>query len=448
MTDIPLLARKPSETFARQGELEISVAEFCGDIRAAAAHLAGTADPAHIINLCQDRYLFSVVFFAALANGQTNLLPTKRDDSEAMRLQQHYPRAAVVRSLPGFEPGSHGEAPSPACDAAHTAAIVFTSGSTGAPQPQPKSWQMLDTWRRVHYRYLPQHPSGGTSVRGLVATVPSWHMYGLEWAMLLPTLAPLTLHCGADFYPHDVSAALAQFDGRAVLVSTPVHLRALVKAEQTARNSRLSAAICATAPLDEALARQVEAHFAAPLCEIYGCSEIGSLACRYPGRHVGEQSSNWRFFDCFDLSHNAESLTISHPLLPAAVTLADAFTATADGAYQLLGRTSDIIKVGGKRESLANLNNILTAVPGVDDGIFFQPRDLGLPDNGRLAALVVAPQLDSAGIRNALARQMDAAFLPRPIHHVHQLPRDATSKLKHEALAELVRGAANMSESA
>jgi acyl-coenzyme A synthetase/AMP-(fatty) acid ligase len=435
MNAIALVVRPLSEAFARVGGQTISVGEFCGDVINVADSLP---EAQHIINLCQDRYTFTVTFFAALANGQTNLLPAKRDPSDARALSQQYDHAVVVTDAREhdadwhvqFTPGANGNRSAPLCEPEHIAAIAFTSGSTGAPQAHPKSWRMLDTWRQVHHRHLP----GQQQHYGLVATVPSWHMYGLEWAMLLPTIAPLTIHCGADFYPHDVIQALAEFSAGGdtvptVLVSTPVHLRALVKATNAPLSIRT--VLCATAPLDNTLTSNVEAHFDTQILEIYGCSEIGSLAFRFPNR-----CQDWTFFDCFDLTFDEPSITVSHPLLPEAITLADAFSRNDNATYELLGRTTDIIKVGGKRESLANLNNILNALSGVEDGVIYQPQTLGLPETGRLAALVVAPTMDVAAIRAGLAEHMDATFLPRPIRKVAQLPRDTTSKLK---LADLTR---------
>ena len=63
----------------------------------------------------------------------------------------------------------------------------------------------------------------------------------------------------------------------------------------------------------------------------------------------------------------------------------------------------------------------------------------------RLAAYVVAPSLSSEGLMSALRERIDGAFLPRPLHFVDALPRNATGKLPREALddfqADLARKA-------
>jgi len=58
----------------------------------------------------------------------------------------------------------------------------------------------------------------------------------------------------------------------------------------------------------------------------------------------------------------------------------------------------------------------------------------------RLAAVVVAPTLDAARLLAALRTRIDAVFLPRPIHFVDALPRNATGKLTQATLQQLLAG--------
>ena len=57
----------------------------------------------------------------------------------------------------------------------------------------------------------------------------------------------------------------------------------------------------------------------------------------------------------------------------------------------------------------------------------------------RLAALVVAPDLETAGILKALRQRIDPAFLPRPLLKVDALPRNATGKVVATEVAALYR---------
>ncbi len=434
-----LLLRAGSTPLASVDGKPVTAAQFAADVLACADALP---DARCAINLCAHRYRFSVAFFAALVRGQTNLLPSQRDAAALNAVRsQHGPcvtladdAAASADFLVEVNPGDNGAAALPVIDGASLAVVAFTSGSTGTPQPHPKSWDMLSEFRTVHSRCLAGAlraagvPSGPL---GLVATVPPWHMYGLEWTLLLPTLAPIAIHCGDAFLPRDIAAALDSFASPTVLVSTPTHIRALLRGPPPA--APVAITVSATSPLDRTLTAAAESALRTCVLEVYGCSEIGSLASRHP-----VHAPAWTFFDCFDLDFHDDLLTVRSPHLPAGVTLADRFAPAPNGGFDLRGRASDIVKVGGKRASLANLNAVLLATSGVEDGAIYQPESLGLPSTGRLAAVAVAPTLGARAIRAALAKQLDPAFVPRPIRLVAALPRNRASKLTMAALRSLV----------
>jgi acyl-coenzyme A synthetase/AMP-(fatty) acid ligase len=90
-------------------------------------------------------------------------------------------------------------------------------------------------------------------------------------------------------------------------------------------------------------------------------------------------------------------------------------------AIFLLGRNSDLVKIGGKRESLSGLSYKLKKIDGVDDGIFFIPKE-DTNKRVRLAALVVSSTLTRNQIIQLLSQIIDPVFLPRPLKVVASLP--------------------------
>ena len=74
-----------------------------------------------------------------------------------------------------------------------------------------------------------------------------------------------------------------------LLVSTPVHLRALLASGIALPPVDLI--VSATAPLAQQLAAEAEARFDTPLLEIYGSTETGQIAARRP-THAAE----WRLW--------------------------------------------------------------------------------------------------------------------------------------------------------
>ena len=122
--------------------------------------------------------------------------------------------------------------------------------------------------------------------------------------------------------------------------------------------------------------------------------------------------------------------------------LQDVIEVEGDGTRFLLhGRTTDMVNIAGKRNSLGYLNHQLTAIPGVVDGAFFLPDEVDADAVTRLTAFVVAPTLTAAKVLDALRERIDPAFLPRPLVIVDRLPRSLTGKLPREALRALAETA-------
>lgn len=421
----PLLERRGAEPLALHGGESVSVDAFLGHVAGTAAALPGAP---LLINACEQRYRFMAAFFAVVQAGRTNLLPAARTPQAQVQLGHRYPHAqSVGDDLVADEPGvpGAGSGGNTGVDDSLLAAIAFTSGSTGEPQPNAKYWGALRSASRQHAAQL--EAAGGPA--SIIATVPPWHMYGLEWTVLVAAVAPLTVYCGETFYPDDLRRALAACSGRRILVTTPIHLRALLRAGSG--YPAVDTIVCATAPLELDLAREAEDCLGARLLEIYGCTEAGTLAHRLPTRHAA-----WRLFPGFELTVQDERAWLRGEFLAEPLALADRINVHPDGTFELMGRWGDLVKVGGKRASLADLTARLLAVPGVEDGVMVVPGDS--QDSERLCAFVVAPGLTAESVRRRLAEVLDPAFMPRPLRLVRELPRTRTGKLTRQDLETLL----------
>ena len=193
--------------------------------------------------------------------------------------------------------------------------------------------------------------------------------------------------------------------------------------------------LCATAPLTQDLARDIANLLTTDICELYGCTEAGCLAYRNP-----VTTTKWTFFDDFSIERSDKHVRIDADYLPETVTLSDDLEFLDDGRFILRGRNADLIKIGGKRGSLAELTNRLLMIEGVEDAVVFSPnpnpRDDG--NEARLTALVVCPGCDIDDVRKTLAQTIDPVFLPRPLRQVDALPRNQTGKLRRRDLQRLI----------
>jgi acyl-coenzyme A synthetase/AMP-(fatty) acid ligase len=72
--------------------------------------------------------------------------------------------------------------------------------------------------------------------------------------------------------------------------------------------------------------------------------------------------------------------------------------------------------------------------------VVFQMDDTDGMGVRRIAALAVAPGLDACTILDALRREIDPVFLPRPLKLVDALPHSETGKLPRAALLSAMAG--------
>ena len=85
------------------------------------------------------------------------------------------------------------------------------------------------------------------------------------------------------------------------------------------------------------------------------------------------------------------------------------------------------------KESLYRLKEI----DGIDDGVFFIPKE-DANSRVRLAALVVSSVLRKEKIIQLLAQTIDSVFLPRPLKIVNNLPYNKLGKLPLNDLIKMI----------
>jgi acyl-coenzyme A synthetase/AMP-(fatty) acid ligase len=401
----------------------------------AAAALPGAGE---LLNLCENRRNFIVTFGAALARRRTVLLPPSSAPAAIQELQSQYRGCEVVDDALVSSAARAGETDAASGDEDFVAAIGHTSGSTGTPARHVKLFRGLAATTALNARVLRAELArqGEAGRPWIVATVPPQHMYGLETSVLLPLLAGFGVHAGKPLLPMDVATALAQVPAPRVLVSTPVHLRALADSEVAF--PEVAVVVSATAPLSRVLAGRIEKRLGATLVEFFGSTETCVIATRRTARENG-----WRPYPGIRLEPGDGGTSVSAPWLARTERLHDVIEVQSDGTFTVVGRGGDVIEVAGKRASLADLTRRLLALPGVEDAVVFQPPVAGGGVAGRCAALVVAPGTTAGELARRLREQVDPVFLPRPLVVVPKLPRNDVGKLPRERLLEALATSAS-----
>jgi acyl-coenzyme A synthetase/AMP-(fatty) acid ligase len=204
-----------------------------------------------------------------------------------------------------------------------------------------------------------------------------------------------------------------------------LHLRALAQAEEVLRDCGL--VLASTMPLESILAAQVESLTNAPVLEIYGSTETGVMAMRRTAHET-----DWRCVEGVRIETSATEARAWGEHFSSPHLLADDVKLNTDGALKLVGRRGDMVKIAGRRASLAGLNLLLREVPGLADAVFYMPAT-GLPTE-RLVLIYAGEPVDRDATLRCLRERMDPVFLPRTIIRVDRLPRSETGKLPRAAL--------------
>lgn len=430
----------------------VSAGRFARDVAELAARIRahGNGRARWLLNACSDRYWFAVSFCAAIVAERINLLPPSRAPQAMARLASRYPDLVVVADRAGIEAVDHDGLPPPlavpgqpaaeplwpppAAPRDRAAAIAFTSGSTGEPAPQTKYWGGVVDGARAEIAALGLDDARRADIV-LVGTVSAQHMYGLESSVIMALHGPFAFAAEHPLHPEQVAQVLHRQQGRRVLITTPVHLRAL--AETGVALPTMHRVVSATAPLPAELAQRCEDAWAAPVLEVYGCTETGMLATRRT-----TEGPRWQALRDVRIEQRGAGFWAQggHVVVPG--PLADQLRLVDGRHFELEGRLSDVVNIAGRRASLAALSLTLQQIPGVTDGAFAMPDpDPADGREPRLLALAVAPTLTRSALMDELRKRIDAVFLPRPLLLVEALPRNAQGKLPRADILKLAAAA-------
>jgi acyl-coenzyme A synthetase/AMP-(fatty) acid ligase len=433
----------PTAVIAYRAGVPVTAQRFLSDAR----HLAKCLPAGkHVLNVCADRYHFTVGLAACLIAGRVSLLPSTHTPevigqlagfapdafclTDDRRCDIALPKVYYSDALPRTDalPAADAAWAIPEIPVTQLAAIVFTSGSTGTPLPYKKTWGHL---ARCVRDGAPRLGLLDGRSHTIIGTVPAQHMYGFESTVLLALVSGNAFCAERPFYPADIAGAVSAVPQPRTLVTTPVHLRALIASEIDLPPVEL--VISATAPLGQDLAREVEAKFHTRLLEIYGSTETGQIALRRTA-----ESAMWRLWPNVQLKITNDRVFAQGGHVEQLTEMQDVIEITGIDEFLLHGRTADMVNIAGKRSSFGYLNTQLNAIPGVTDGVFFlREGTTGSTGVARLGAVVVAPTLSVAELNEHLRQRIDPVFLPRPLIMVERLPRNATGKLPHGELQHL-----------
>lgn len=407
-------------------------------VRWCAGHLTHAGS---FIPVLRDQARFVAALMAGLVVGSRCLFISDRSPAALARVRLLYPGVRLLTDESGEQPPFSGDevltlGPDRGCDTQpldispgpdQVVLTAHTSGSTGVPKAYSKTWSALVAEADMIGRGIRL----ADSARHLVSTVPPNHMYGFSYGLFGPLCWGMSIDTERPVYPKDLARVMRRAPGPAWVVTTPNQLRAYVASQEPLE--RVAGFVCSAAPLPVELADAVEARFGRPVIETYGSTETGAIAWRRP-----TERGLWNAYDGVAVTGGEQTRVHAAYLPRDGQPVDDAVDVVNARQFRIVGRCDDLVKIGAKRASIADLSERLRAVEGVRDGAFFLPSE-GAQRAGqvRLVAFAVSPECDAATILARLREWIDPVFLPRPLLLIPELPRGATGKLPRSALDQL-----------
>lgn len=430
-----------STTILRWPTFQSDVAGLCARLRRSPAK--------RWLVVCEDSYGFAVALFAVAHAGAVAVLPPNSQPGTLASVAGEVEgciaddRAPWPNSTPGevLAPLGHAGGDPTSLDALDPEVPVvefYTSGTTGEGKRVPKRLRHLSDEVAV----LEQTFGPTVDDARVFATVSHQHIYGALFCVLWPL-------AGGRAFPRrrflHAGEAMAQAGGgAAALVSSPVQLRAMADGDKIAA-ARPAAIFSSGAPLDSRTAIAVAAATGVAVTEVFGSTETGGVAWR---RCPDGGDQPWQPFAGVDIDVDPSgNLAVCSPLVSVGeadargllrFVMGDRAVIDPAGTFVLRGRSDRIVKIGGKRLSLPEMERRIAANPLVDE-VALVVAQRGL--EARVGAVAVlsdagAMRLRAVG-RTELGRELSAGLqpyfdrvhLPRLWRFVAHLPRNPQGKL-------------------
>lgn len=299
------------------------------------------------------------------------------------------------------------------------AAMFFTSGSTGFPTGAFKSHENIETDMAALVREF-----GNFHIENVVATVPFIHIYGFLAALLLPLKLDVDLLFKEHFLPHDLLECAKPHH---LIVTTPLYIKSLLRLNEPKDLSE-TIFISSTGPLPSEIAKEFTDTFNTTLIQLFGSTECGSIAFKK------QDDTFWTPFHGVNVSLNPEGLLhVSSPFISKTLWQ-EGFTQTGgeiqsfdyatieQGRFQLIGRSSNIVKIAGKRYSTSQIEEILEAMDGVEKAlVHVKHNNAQLKDETVLIFLETSRNIGTKEVKSAIKQAFGKINLPLELKIVDKI---------------------------
>jgi long-chain acyl-CoA synthetase len=269
-----------------------------------------------------------------------------------------------------------------------------------------------------------------------LASIPLGYSYGLG-NLVLPLLDQGTpLVCVSSALPQALAADVARFKPT-VFPAVPPVLRALASSDLPAMAlSSLRLVISAGSPLAPEVARAFAGKFRRKVHGFYGASETGGIsfdrtgAATLSGRSVGRPMKGVTIRGL-----RSGRIMVSSPAILGTghFSPSDNARIAKNGELVLLGRTDRVVKIGGRRADLAEIERALKATPGISDAFAHL-----VPGPEPVLAAAFVAKLSALKIRGLLRGRLASWKMPTRLLALDKFPVTSRGKPDSRRLRQLL----------
>ncbi|RXK02257.1 aconitate hydratase [Arcobacter sp. CECT 8989] len=304
--------------------------------------------------------------------------------------------------------------------------MFFTSGSTGNPVGALKTKKHLEEEVQVLTKLFEKR-----EIKKVILTVPFIHIYGMLFGLLYPLLNDIDIVLKEHFLPNDL---LNLIDDNSLVVTTPLYIKALNKISQEKDLSKATF-VSSTGPLDSQNAKEFSEKFNTDVMQIFGSTETGGIAYKLNDEIL------WTPMPKVEIQTNEQNeLKVLSPFVSTTIyenSFKDIngvmqtfdYIEKENEKFRLVGRSSQILKIAGKRYSTIQIENILEEEEEINKALVFVSSD-----NDSLRGEVLDITLESSKeftareIKKILQSKLSNLKFSLSLKHVDKIPTSSVGK--------------------
>ncbi len=305
--------------------------------------------------------------------------------------------------------------------------LFFTSGTTGMPTGVYKTKDNLEKESSALIKTLPNQ-----KFTRVVSTVPFVHIYGIDIGAILPKNLDIEIWTKENFLPEEL-AVEAEKEGTLV-VTTPVFIKALNRIKKDVKFDK-TLFLTSTAPLPVDEAKEFKEHYGSSVMQLFASTETGLMA------YKTDDETILNTYEGVSIGENEGMLNVSSPFIATKILAGgikdvsfpfqteDIVQIINEKEFKLLGRSSNLAKIAGKRISTLQIEGIIEGLETIDAAMIKIARDdKALKDEILDIYVESNTPLEGKVLKSLLKQHLGSINIPFKIHNNKKILRSSVGK--------------------